>query len=73
MEPSLNLLGMVLPLALMVGLALVAVGALVVGVRARAGAAPDAAGTPGWQLVLFAALVAFLLISVTGYVLAFVI
>lgn len=72
-EHSLNLLGLVLPLVVMLALALVAVGALVAGVRARAGVAPEADGVPGWQLTLFAAVVAFLLFQVVTYALAFVV
>jgi hypothetical protein len=71
MSQSLNLLNMV-PLVLMAGLVLVAVGALAVGVRARAGAGSESTGIPGWQVVLFVAIVAFLLIQVVGYTLAFV-
>lgn len=72
MEGSLNLLGGVLPLVLTLGLVLVAVGALVTGIRARAGAAPEAPGIPGWQLTLFATVIAFMFIQTVGYALAFV-
>ena len=72
MEPTLNLLGLA-PFVLMVALVLVAVGALVVGVRTRPGVGSEAAGIPGWQLVLFGAVVALLLIQVVGYTLAFVV
>jgi|GEM_PF-6234311 len=72
MEGSLNLLGGVLPLVLTLGLVLAAVGALVTGTRARAGASPEAPGIPGWQLTLFATVIAFLFIQAVGYALAFV-
>lgn len=72
MEQSLNLLGLA-PLVLMLTLALVAGGALVAGIRARAGVTPEAEGIPRWQLTLFAAVVAFLLLQVVTYALAFVI
>ena len=71
MEGSLNLLGGVLPLVLTLGLVLVAVGALVTGIRARAGATPEAPGIPGWQLTLFATVIAFMFIQAVGYALAF--
>lgn len=71
MEQSLNLLGLA-PLVLMLTLALVAVGALVAGVRARSGVVSEAGGIPGWQLVLFAAVVTFLFVQVVTYALAFV-
>ena len=72
MEPSLNLLAGVLPLVLTLGLALIAAGALVTGIRARAGAAPEAPGMSGWQLTLFATVIAFMFIQAVGYALAFV-
>lgn len=72
MEGSLNLLGVVLPVVLTLGLVLVAVGALVTGIRARAGAPPEARGVAGWQLTLFATVIAFMFIQVVGYAFAFV-
>ena len=72
MEPTLNLLSLA-PLMFMGALVLVVLGALVVGVRTRSAVGSEAAGTPGWQLVLFGAVVAILLIQVVGYTLAFVI
>jgi hypothetical protein len=74
MEPSLNLFGLVLPLALILGLIIVALGALFVGVRARPEAGLDGRGTPPtWPWVFAVAVTGFLGLLVINYILAFVI
>ena len=73
MERSLNLLGLLIPLGLTLVVVLVAIGAMVVGMRARADAGVEAAGMPSWQVVLLTAVVALLLLQVAGYTLAFLV